>query len=212
MSIVSGAILMKINEIFEILNKKTGMAVNQSVLAKSLGVTRQSISNRMKNHSELTVSELGKIEKFFDVKIMQSCTEDKMITVDYYPEVFASCGMGTVTFSEEKFIVQLPKTLFVTYSESKKYSMICAKGDSMSPSINSGDRLIVQHWEDNQIIDNKIYVFCYKSEFFVKRLSKNVDEIIIKSDNPNYNIRVIKGEDMNELYIIGQVVGIVRNL
>ena len=45
MSIVSGAILMKINEIFEILNKKTGMAVNQSVLAKSLGVTRQSISN-----------------------------------------------------------------------------------------------------------------------------------------------------------------------
>ena len=82
MSIVSGAILMKINEIFEIVNKKTGMAVNQSVLAKSLGVTRQSISNRMKNHSELTVSELEKIEKFFDVKIMQSCTEDKMITVD----------------------------------------------------------------------------------------------------------------------------------
>ena len=63
MSIVSGAILMKINEIFEIVNKKTGMAVNQSVLAKSLGVTRQSISNRMKNHSELTVSELEKIEK-----------------------------------------------------------------------------------------------------------------------------------------------------
>lgn len=203
---------MKINEIFEILHKKTGNVVTQSILAKSLGVTRQSISNRIKNYSELTVSELEKIEKFFDIKIMQACVDDKMINVDFYPEVFASCGMGTVTFSEEKFIVQLPKTLFLTYSESKKYSMICAKGDSMSPSIDSGDRLIVQHWDNSQIVDNKVYVFCYKSEFFVKRLSKNVDEIIIKSDNPNYNIRVIKGEDMNDLHIIGQVVGIVRNI
>lgn len=212
MSMVNGVILMKINEIFEILHKKTGNVVTQSILAKSLGVTRQSISNRIKNYSELTVSELEKIEKFFDIKIMQACVDDKMINVDFYPEVFASCGMGTVTFSEERFIVQLPKTLFLTYSESKKYSMICAKGDSMSPSIDSGDRLIVQHWDNSQIVDNKVYVFCYKSEFFVKRLSKNVDEIIIKSDNPNYNIRVIKGEDMNDLYIIGQVVGIVRNL
>lgn len=212
MSMVSGVILMKINEIFEILHKKTGNVVTQSILAKSLGVTRQSISNRIKNYSELTVSELEKIEKFFDIKIMQACVDDKMINVDFYPEVFASCGMGTVTFSEEKFIVQLPKTLFLTYSESKKYSMICAKGDSMSPSIDSGDRLIVQHWDNSQIVDNKVYVFCYKSEFFVKRLSKNVDEIIIKSDNPNYNIRVIKGEDMNDLHIIGQVVGIVRNI
>ncbi len=102
--------------------------------------------------------------------------------------------------------------MLLNYSDSKQYSMIYAKGDSMSPFIDNNDKLIVEHWENNQIIDNKIYVFCYKSEFFVKRLSKNVDEIIIKSDNPNYSIRTVKNEDINDLHIIGQVVGIVRNI
>ncbi|MCM1264678.1 MAG: S24 family peptidase [Candidatus Gastranaerophilales bacterium] len=204
---------MKIIEILEIINKKTGMPVNQSTLAKSLEVTRQTICNRVKNNSELTVSEVHKIEQYFNIKILQEHnTNSEWATIDFYPEVFASCGDGTVTFSEEKTSVQLPKAMLLNYSPSKQYSMIFAKGDSMSPFINNNDKLIVEHWENNQIIDNKIYVFCYKSEFFVKRLSKNVDEIIITSDNPNYSVRTVKGEDINDLHIIGQVVGIVRNI
>lgn len=189
------------------------MPVNQSMLAKSLGVTRQTISNRVKNNSELTVSEFKKIEDFFKIKIfMNDDNNMNLVNVDFYPEVFASCGSGTVLFSEEKTEVKLPESLFFKYSPSKKYSMICARGDSMSPFIDNNDKLIVEHWENNQIIDNKVYVFCYKSEFFVKRLSKNVDEVIIQSDNPNYSIRIVKGEEIADLHIIGQVVGIVRNL
>jgi len=213
MSSAKKEIFMKINEIFEIIRKKTGMPVNQSSLAAALGITRQSVSSRVRNNSELTVSELKKIEQYFDVVVLQACADNNdIVNIDFYPEVFASCGGGTVAFSEEKTMVRLPKTLFFDYSENKKYSMIYARGDSMSPLINSGDKLIIEHWENNQIIDNKVYVFCYKSEFYVKRLSKNVDEIIIKSDNPNYNVRNICGEDMNDLHILGQVVGIVRNI
>ena len=204
---------MKISEISEILRKKTGRHVNQSILAKSLDVTRQSISNRIKNESELTVSELERIEKYFGVKIMQACGEPSdIVNIDFYPEVFASCGGGTVTFSEEKFLSSLPKALIPKYSDAKKYSMIYAKGDSMFPLINDGDKLIIEHWEGSQIIDNKVYVFCYKSEFFVKRLSKNVDEIMIKSDNSEYGTRVIRGENINDLHILGLVTGIVRNI
>ncbi|MCD8378590.1 MAG: LexA family transcriptional regulator [Candidatus Gastranaerophilales bacterium] len=204
---------MKIDEITEILRKKTGLPVNQSMLAKCLGVTRQSVSNRVKNNSRLTIIELEKIEKFFNIKIMQKCENlTNMVNVDFYPEVFASCGGGTVMFSDEKNVVELPKTLFSDYSPSKKYSMIYAQGDSMTPFIDNSDKLIVEHRNNEQIIDNKVYVFCYKSEIFVKRLAKNVDEIIIKSDNPNYSMRYIKGEDMNDLQIIGQIVGIVRNI
>ena len=50
----------------------------------------------------------------------------------------------------------------------------------MAPTIDNGDKLIVEHWNGTQIQDNKIYVFCFNNEFFVKRLSKNLDEIIIK--------------------------------
>ena len=82
----------------------------------------------------------------------------------------------------------------------------------MSPTIDSGDKLIVEHWNNGQIQDNKIYVFCFNNDFFVKRLSKNLDEIIIKSDNPEYRIRTINGSTINELTLIGKIVGIIKTV
>ena len=204
---------MKITELLDLVQNKISENVNQSMIAKALGVTRQTISNRIRNNSEITISELEKIQDFFKVKLISDApVSDGMVQVDYYPEVFASCGNGTVTFSDEKELVEFHKSMLPDYYKSKKYSMICARGDSMSPYINSGDKLIIEHWENNQIIDNKVYVFSYKSEIFVKRLSKNLDEIIIKSYNQNYNIRVIKGEDMNDINIIGRVVSVLRSI
>jgi phage repressor protein C with HTH and peptisase S24 domain len=46
----------------------------------------------------------------------------------------------------------------------------------------------------------------------VKRLSKNLDEIIIKSDNPDYRIRTINGSTAEELILIGKIVGIIKTL
>jgi plasmid maintenance system antidote protein VapI len=53
---------MRLEDLLTILSKKTESYVNQSLLAESLGVTRQTISNRIKNESQVTVSELKKIE------------------------------------------------------------------------------------------------------------------------------------------------------
>lgn len=203
---------MKIKELLDLINSKSENPIRQSQIAKWLGITRQTINNRMRNNSEITLSELQTIEDALGMTLIGNLDNSDMVNVDYYPEVFASCGGGTVTFSEEKEVIPLPKSIFFNYSPSKKYSMIHAYGDSMTPFINNGDKLIVEHWDNNQIIDNKIYVFCYKSEIFVKRLSKNVDEILIKSDNPNYGQKVVTNEDMNEIKIIGQVVGITRSI
>ena len=204
---------MKLREVFEIINSKSGLSVNQSVLAESLGITRQTVSNRIKNGSEVTVSEIQKIEKFFNIKldIPSFVKSNDTITADYYPNVFASCGMGTVTFSDEKYPIFLPKELLKEKSNDAVYSVIIAKGDSMVPSVYPNDKLIVQHNNFAQIEDNKIYVFCYKNEFFVKRLSKNIDEVVVKSDNHEYNTKIISSSDLDYLSIIGKVVGIIRN-
>ena len=82
----------------------------------------------------------------------------------------------------------------------------------MSPTIENHDKLIVEYWNGEQIQDNKIYVFCYNNEFFVKRLSKNIDEIIVKSDNKEYNIRSISSENAGNLKLVGKIVGLVRIL
>lgn len=205
---------MRLEDLLTILSKKTESYVNQSLLAESLGVTRQTISNRIKNESKVTVSELKKIEDFFNVKLFEENinTNADIISIDYYSDIFASCGDGNILFSEEKKQLHLSTTLIDEYSKQKKYSIINASGNSMYPTIDNGDKLIVEHWTDGQIQDNKIYVFCFNNEFFVKRLSKNLDEIIIKSDNPDYRIRTINGSTIRELTLIGKIIGIFKSL
>ena len=202
---------MKVKNLTSILTNLTGIAVNQSMLAKSLDITRQTICNRIKNDSELTVSELSKIEKYFNVSISPTLSKNELV-LDYYPDVFASCGNGAVIFSEEKEILSIPSSIISKYSNNSSYSIIHAKGDSMEPFIYDSDKLIIEHLDGEQIIDNKIYLFCYKEEFFVKRLSKNVDEIIIKSENPSYANKSISSFEIKELNIIGQVVGVIRSV
>ena len=204
---------MKLDELIFIMNK-SGIAVNQSMLAESLGITRQTISNRIKNGSEVTVSELRKVEEYFNIPV-QPNKENSMKDVayiDYYTDVFASCGDGSIVFSSEKTKLPLPTSLIHGYSKNKLYSMINASGNSMSPTIDNGDKLIVEHWSGDQIQDNKIYVFCYNSEFFVKRLSKNLDEIIIKSDNPEYRVRTINGDAALNLILVGKIVAVIKQM
>ena len=202
---------MKLDELIQLISNIAGITVNQSMLADSLGITRQTISNRIKTQSEVTVSEIRRVEEYFKISIFSSVTDD-IAYIDYYTDVFASCGNGSIVFSSEKTKLPIPISMISGYSKNKLYSMINASGNSMSPTIDNGDKLIVEHWNGNQIQDNKIYVFCFNNEFFVKRLSKNLDEIIIKSDNPEYRIRTINGKSAAELILIGKIVATVKQL
>lgn len=201
---------MKLDELISLISNQTGITVNQSMLADSLGITRQTISNRIKNESEVTVSELKRVEEHFNINIFNSIAD--IAYIDYYSDVFASCGNGNLVFSNEKSKLAIPTSIIGGFSKSKKYSMINASGNSMSPTIDSGDRLIVEHWDGSQIQDNKVYVFCFNNEIFVKRISKNLDEIIIKSDNPEYRTRTISGKSAEELILIGKIIATFKQL
>lgn len=202
--------IMKLNELISILSARLGTSVNQSMLAESLGITRQTVSNRIKNESEVTVSELKRVEEFFNIVLDTNFYSAEITYIDYYDSVFASCGEGNIVFSTDKTKLPLSTSLISGYSKNKLYSMINATGNSMTPTIDNGDKLIVEHWNGNQIQDNKIYVFCYNNEFFVKRLAKNLDDIIIKSDNPEYKIKTISGKVAEDMILIGKIVTIVK--
>ena len=206
---------MLLDELLKLISEKNGNGIRQSLLAEALGITRQTVSNRIKNESEVTVSELNKIEDFFNIKILGDKKDfdcDDIVKIDYYNDVFASCGTGSIVFSDEKIKMALSTLLIDGFSKQKLYSVINASGNSMSPTIDNGDKLIVEHWSGNQIQDNKIYVFCFNNEFFVKRLSKNLDEIIIKSDNPDYRTRTVGRKTASELILIGKIVGVIKSL
>ena len=120
---------MKLEELLTILSKKTGNNVNQSLLAESLGITRQTVSNRIKNDSQVTVSELKKIEDFFNINLFHHDeNHGDIVNIDYYTDVFASCGDGNIVFSDEKIKLPISTLLIEGFSKQKKYSIINASG------------------------------------------------------------------------------------
>lgn len=219
----------KIKEVFNLLPQKTGKTYRYSDYEEMLKNTAKrpnagAIQSRVNADGYLTDEEITAIEKsqgviLYDRKITDcNLLNDKKnsttVSIDYYPEVFGSCGSGNFVLSEQKELIQVPKKLFSHFSTQKQYSIINAIGDSMLPYIHNKDKLIVEHWQGEQIKDNQVYVFCYKDEIFVKRLIKNIDEIIVKSDNPDpmYRPRYIEKEDMNNVLIVGEIVGLMRDM
>ncbi len=201
--------------------KKLNINITAREIAEIWGMDETSFSKKKKIGSEIKQKNIEQLENKlgiklinFDIKILKEPKTEEKIAVDYYPDVFGSCGNGKFVLSTQKEVIDVPKKLFQHFSSVKKYSVINAVGDSMSPTIYDKDKLIVEHWEGEQIKDNQVYVFAYNNEIFVKRLVKNVDEIVITSDNPNpiYRPRFIEKDDMNNVLIIGQIIGLFRGL
>ena len=211
---------MQFNEIIAILQNLTNTKISQELLGKSLGVGRSAINQRIKANSSLSLPELKKIEKYFNVSLTNTKQADNAkealkIKAKYFTDVIGSCGSGCFEQSQKYEMVDLPVKLIENYSAYKEYSIINAYGDSMSPTIENADKLIIAHSDFKQIVDNKIYVFSYNDKIYIKRLVQNIDEVVVISDNENkeiYKTKVINQENIDKIYIIGQVIGIFRDL
>ncbi|WP_417537300.1 LexA family transcriptional regulator [Marinomonas sp.] len=82
-----------------------------------------------------------------------------------------------------------------------------ARGDSMEPTIFSGDSLVIDKTKNTVTSDGGVYVINYDGELFVKRVQKQLDGLVaITSDNKNYRDMTIPLQDLSKLKIIGRVV------
>lgn len=212
---------MKHNELVTTITKQTGKEPTQQEIADILGLTRNAISSRAFRDKEYSYSEVEKLENAFKINFSNQGFIDDMhdnsgeISVDYYPDVLASCGGGAFELSNIKEKIRIPKMCIEQYMPLTRYSVINAYGDSMQPTILSKDKLIIELLNGDTIKDNNIYVFCYNDRIFCKRLVQNIDSIVVISDNPDktiYPTCVIEKENMNDIHLIGRIVGLMRGL
>lgn len=202
---------MLYNELTDRLQNLTNTKISQQAIGNILGLAQTAISSRIKRDNAFNIDELIKIEQAMGLPMgCLSGVSSSDITLDFYPDVFGSCGTGCMVFSEAKEKLAVTKDIITNYSASNQYSIISARGSSMSPTINDDDRLVIQHNLNEQIIDDTVYLFRYNDELFIKRLVKNVDQIVCISENPRFQDRIIvpKGDNFS---IIGKVVGLFRS-
>ena len=198
---------MKFETLFETLEKKVKIKPSVKNIADVLGIETKALYARSKRGTEFKESEVKKIEEFYAISLTNS-TSDNCVTLDYYPNVFGSCGCGCIVFDESKEKISVAKDMIMNYSPNKVYGVMSAVGCSMSPKIEDGDKLVVEKWNGEQIKDNRVYLFRYNDELFIKRLVKNIDQIVCISENPRFEDRVIS--DLKNFCLVGEIVGLWR--
>lgn len=138
----------------------------------------------------------------------------KLLPVPHYA-IHASAGGGSLVEAEpiEQHLTLSKEWLKREGINNKDLIGIYAKGDSMEPTIASGDSLLIDR-EDNLIgSDGGIYVINYEGELFVKRVQKLLDgRIAVTSDNKNHMSIEISKHDLERLKIIGRVVWFGRKM
>ena len=209
---------MNIIEVQNSLQNLINTKISLAEIGNILGVTRASISKRAKLGRDMKREELQIIGKHYGVNLMpnslviQNGAKDENIELDYFPDVFGSCGNGVFQFSTKKELITIPKSsLFQHFNPAKQYFVINAYGNSMEPFICDKDKLVVESYDGEQIIDNRPYLFAYKDEIFVKRLAKNVDQLMIIPENKDFDVRKLTGKQLEDVNIIGQIVGLMRD-
>ena len=198
-------------------------------IGNALGITKSTVSQRIKSSSSLRRDELTKIEKYFNVSLtdrpewlyddrnkfqkfidhalspkVSENTYDDIIEIERIYDVKPSCGMGTDLIAEpivEPF--RISKKTISTYlrcSSPENLKMFQATGDSMEDKIYDGDWLLVD-------VDSGVFIFTANSLYRCKRLNMTLDgRLEVKSDNPKYDTEII-GQDNNiEIEIIGRVL------
>ncbi|MFU2510600.1 LexA family transcriptional regulator [Pseudoalteromonas sp. ASV78] len=95
---------------------------------------------------------------------------------------------------------------------SSRLAVVFAKGDSMQPTVNDGDALLVDMRPIEKIADG-IHVLRMDDHLFVKRLQKAfTGDIEIISDNNFYKPQTVAPDQLDKLNVIGKVVWIGKEV
>lgn len=129
-------------------------------------------------------------------------------------DVVASMGSG-ITMPQHEDVVavlqvhesglraQLGNTPVTSF---KNLRLITAYGDSMAPTFQGGDVLLVDTGVYEVRLD-AIYVMSYRGELFIKRLQRRPDGVLrMLSDNKNYDPIDIHNGQRDEFQALGRVL------
>lgn len=202
-----------IREIMGITKQK----VSYTAIATALDVSRQ-YANQIRER-ELTAEQLSKLETFFNIKFTNANqnnaekieNEDDCVTLEHI-HINPSCGAGTALYYDAditpvKLGTQLIREI-MNVSRPENLKIFKASGDSMAPTIEDGDILLVDMGRTD-FNNGGIFLLTINNEWFIKRLRLKINgELEIISENAaKYGApEVLHPFDDIEVVVKGRVV------
>lgn len=128
--------------------------------------------------------------------------------------VEVAAGVGTFPGGEEstRKLAFRHKWLRFRGLKPENLVLVFAKGDSMEPTINDNNTLMIDT-SNRELIDGHIYVIRTDGHLIVKRIQKLWNKgILLLSDNKEYREQQIEPNEADDLEVIGKVVWIGKDL
>ena len=194
--------------------------IKQNDLARIMGVSQQAVSRWCNGTTEPRLEAIPALAKAlgvspgfmaFDEISGGADLPENLITLRHY-RFSASCGdelisqditgVEGITVTQPWFDENIRP---YRAGDEERYSLIDARGDSMSPTWESGDILVVDN--ARRTIDRDgFYVFVYDSTAYAKRVQRIGRSLLIISDNDRYSSFKIEGESLNLVTVCGQII------
>ena len=139
----------------------------------------------------------------------QKASNDDYVMIDQY-DVVGSCGSGALIgdVTVKGGLAFKRDWINAMNVDSKNLATIYAQGDSMSPTIEDGQVLLVDK-SAIQPQSTKIYIICIDGQLYIKRLVNLYDKWVMRSDNPDkssYPDIEISADTMSEVDVQGRIV------
>lgn len=201
---------------------------NGAALSRLLGVATAVVSN-WKTRNYVPYKEVYEISRQYgysmdwiltgegdpkEQAIQLPAKEYDFVHVPQY-SIEASAGSGALVEAEhvDQHLAFRSEWLVKHGISQANLMALYARGDSMEPTIISGDSLVIDKSVNDVSSDGGIYVISYDGELYVKRVQKMLDgKVSVTSDNTNYSNLSIDKSDLVNLKVIGRVVWYGRPL
>ena len=137
-------------------------------------------------------------------------THDNFYRVDVL-DLTVSAGPGKYLLSDMvevlhaiEFTSEYARSLFGNRPE-ESIKVMTVDGDSMHPTVSSGDRLFFDV-SVREFFTDGVYAFFFGKTFHVKRLQMQGLKLAVLSDNPSYKDWFVTEAEQDQLYIMGKAL------
>ena len=186
------------------------MGLSQKSLSEHLGVTQQAVGKWETGRSSPDPATLARLAELLETSadyllgISEQPAEPAAPSLPYGESPIpvigtVRAGYGSLAF-EEDYGVE-----YACVKDPESYFYLVVKGDSMEPRIQDGDLALVHRQPTLENGDLGVMVFG-EGEGTLKKYIQRGNAVILQPLNLAYEDKVIRGEELNQLFIAGKVV------
>ena len=188
------------------------LGLTQDKLGEMLGVTGKAVSTWEKGIKIPRMPIITRLADLFEIsksRLIDDESDLKHESIVYIPLV-GRVAAGEGCFAEDNYDGYEPVPADILTPD-EKYIFLNVKGDSMSPKIEEGDRLLVQLQPS---VDSGSFavVVIDDEDGVVKKVCYTANRIELISENPYYPPRVFVGPEVTRVRVVGLVKYVFRRL